>query len=219
VNERHADLLAGVLDELRVPLNRALILSKLLADNGSVNLTPEQVKFAGSIYAAGNDLLELLNDLLDLASIAAHRIDIRPEPLALRELITALAQAFAPEAEEKRLGLEVHLARDLPATLESDAQRLPQVLRNLVATAIRLTDRGTVSLEVARREAGIEFVVGAGAGRSQAAGLRLTLARELAVLLGGCIEVQSAPDRASLFRFFAPAVALPSEHRPAQVGA
>ncbi|HVY81468.1 MAG TPA: hypothetical protein VG994_10840 [Steroidobacteraceae bacterium] len=87
----------------------------------------------------------------------------------------------------------------------------------VIASAI--ADRGTVSLEVARRDAGVEFVVGAGDGRSDAAGLRLALARELAALLGGSIEVQSAPGRASLFRFFAPAAALTSEHRAVQVGA
>jgi signal transduction histidine kinase len=223
VREHQAELLANLSNDLRTPLNSALILSKLLADNGSANLTPEQVKFARTIYGAGNDLLELLNDILDLSKVEARKIDIHPQPLEVSALVTALTETVGPIAEQKRLDLAIRLAPDLPATLDSDAQRLPQVLKNLLATAIKLTDRGTVSLDVDSQGSDIEFVVRAADATSRrtqgGTGLGLSLARELAPLLGGRIEMQSEPGQASTFRFIVPAEARMMDPAPARVGA
>jgi signal transduction histidine kinase len=222
-NEHHAELLANLSNDLRTPLNSALILSKLLADNGSANLTPQQVRFARTIYSAGNDLLELLNDLLDLSKIEAGKLEIHRQPLAIAALVAALEQAVAPIAEQKRLDLAIRLAPDLPETLDSDAQRLAHVLKNLLATAIKLTDRGTVSLDINATPPGVEFTVRAAdvtSGRSvTGTGLGLSLARELALLLGGRIEVQSEPPQASTFRFIVPAEARMMEHAPVRAGA
>lgn len=209
-HQYHGEILANLSHELRVPLNSALILSQLLADNGPANLAPEQVKFARSIHSAGHDVLQVLNDTLELSHIEARKIELHPESLDLGALIATLAQTFGPIAEQKRLALEVHLAPDVPRTLDSDAQRLAQVLKNLLATAIKLTERGTVSLAVAAQGPDVEFTVRAADAairRSGSMGLGLSLARELALLLGGRVEVQSPPGQASTFRFVAPAVA------------
>ena len=69
--------------ELRTPLNSSLILAKLLADNREGNLTPEQVKFAQNIYSAGNDLLDLINDILDLSKIEAGKMEVKPESVRI----------------------------------------------------------------------------------------------------------------------------------------
>jgi signal transduction histidine kinase len=217
-SEHHAELLANLSHEMRTPLNSALILSKLLADNGPANLSPEQVKFARTIYTAGNDLLELLNDILDLAKIEARQLDVHHEPLAIPALLAALATAVGPVAEQKRLELAIRSAPDLPQTLDSDAQRLPQVLKNLLATAIKISDRGTVSLDVISTGPHIEFAVRTADTVNRRSdggtGLGLALARELAPLLGGRIEVESEPGRASTFRFIVPAESRMMEARP-----
>src|SRR6185436_7558630 len=89
--------------ELRTPLNSSLILAKLLADNKEGNLTPEQVKFAETISSAGNDLLALINDILDLSKIEAGKVEVRPEPLPLPRLMGELTEMFQPVARQKSL--------------------------------------------------------------------------------------------------------------------
>ncbi len=226
-NQYKSEFLANMSHELRTPLNSALILSKLLADNQQENLTPEQVKFARSIYSAGNDLLELINDILDLAKIEARKVEIRNQPIELDALVDGLAQTFRPLAEQKRIGFSIEVAPDLPSTVESDSQRLRQVLKNLLANAVKFTERGSVALTVSARGEQIEFAVrdtGIGIAPEQhdvifepfrqadgttnrrfgGAGLGLSIARELAHLLGGRIELQSAPGRGSTFRLRVP---------------
>src|SRR6202012_1774086 len=98
-----SEFLANMSHELRTPLNSSLILAKLLADNPNDNLTEEQVKFAQTIQSSGNDLLNLINDILDLSKIEAGHLEIRAEPLSLRRLAGGLRQVFDPVAKEKKL--------------------------------------------------------------------------------------------------------------------
>src|SRR6202044_1261119 len=81
-----SDFLANMSHELRTPLNSSLILAKLLADNTDDNLTEEQVKYAKTIQSSGNDLLNLINDILDLSKIEAGHVDIRPETVTIDRL-------------------------------------------------------------------------------------------------------------------------------------
>jgi signal transduction histidine kinase len=206
-HESKSQLLASLSHELRPPLNSALILSQLLADNGQQNLTPEQVKFARTINSAGHDLLDLLNDILDLANIEARKSEIHHESIEVGALVATLAQTVRPLAEEKRLDLAIRLAPDVPATLASDSQRLAHVLRNLLSLAVKSTDRGNVSLDVNACGREIEFAVrteGAMNRRAGGTGLALSIARELAVLLGGRIESQGTPGEDTTFRFILP---------------
>ena len=87
--------------ELRTPLNSSLILAKLLADNPTDNLTEEQIKYAQTIQSSGNDLLNLINDILDLSKIEAGHVEIRPEVTTVERLATNLRQLFQPVASEK----------------------------------------------------------------------------------------------------------------------
>ncbi len=89
--------------ELRTPLNSALILSKYLSENHESNLTPEQVKHAAMIHAAGNDLLALVDDILDLSRIEAGRMDMHPEAVELARVVDMLTRTLTPIADEKRL--------------------------------------------------------------------------------------------------------------------
>ncbi|MGK4005246.1 response regulator [Sorangium sp. So ce1036] len=228
-NQYKSEFLANMSHELRTPLNSALILARLLADNKEGNLSPEQVRFAATIHAAGSDLLELINDILDLSKIEAGRVDVRPEPAALLGITGALEQAFSPVARDRELSFRVEVAPGAPGALYTDVQRLQQILKNLLANAFKFTERGGVVLEVAPERGGrVAFAVrdtGIGIPEDQhevifegfrqadgttnrkygGTGLGLTISRELARLLGGDIDLESAPGVGSCFRVVIPA--------------
>ncbi len=222
-----SDFLANMSHELRTPLNSLLILSKLLGDNDQGNLTEEQVRYARTIQSSGDDLLTLINDILDLSKIEAGHVDIRPEGVALQRVAADLDRLFQPLAEDRGLTFEIDLASDLPAQIETDRQRLEQILKNLLSNACKFTEAGSVRLTVYRDGTGVAFAVrdtGIGISREQQAGvfeafqqadggisrkyggtgLGLSISRELARLLGGAIRLESAPGEGSLFTLFLP---------------
>ena len=96
-----SEFLANMSHELRTPLNSLLILAKLLADNPEGNLTPKQVEFARSIHDAGNDLLNLISDILDLSKVEAGKMDVAMAPVRLADLADDLAQTFRPIADQQ----------------------------------------------------------------------------------------------------------------------
>jgi signal transduction histidine kinase len=149
-----SDFLATMSHELRTPLNSLLILAGLLRDNGDRNLTARQVQYAQTIHAAGTDLLMLINEILELARIesgVAPALDIAP--LKTANLITPMENTFRPVAAEKGLDFRID-AGDAPALMETDARRLQQVLKNLLANAFKFTRKGGVTLRIARARGG-----------------------------------------------------------------
>jgi CheY-like chemotaxis protein len=229
-----SEFLANMSHELRTPLNSSLILARLLADNPQGNLSEEQVRFADAIYSAGNDLLTLINDILDIAKVEAGKMEIRPEVTPLAALAQGLQSMFTPLAQRKGLQLQVEVADGAPQSLYTDRHRLEQILRNLLANAVKFTDRGSVALQVAAGPGGqVVFAVrdsGIGIAPSQqelifeafrqadgtssrkyaGTGLGLSISRDLARLLGGDISVRSAPGQGSTFT-----LRLPAEYRAA----
>jgi signal transduction histidine kinase/HAMP domain-containing protein/CheY-like chemotaxis protein len=144
-----SEFLANMSHELRTPLNSMLLLSRLLADNPDQNLSGKQIEFAQTIHGAGSDLLALIDDILDLSKIEAGRMDVEPGEMAFGDLRLYVEQAFTPQAEEKGLELGVTLDPHLPPALVTDAQRLQQILRNLMSNAVKFTDAGRVELAIA----------------------------------------------------------------------
>jgi signal transduction histidine kinase/HAMP domain-containing protein/ActR/RegA family two-component response regulator len=149
-----SEFLANMSHELRTPLNSLLLLSRLLADNPNHNLSDKQIEFASTIHSAGSDLLRLIDDILDLSKIEAGRVDVDPAPVELAWVRSHVEQAFGPTAEEKRLELRVEIAPGCPDVITTDRQRLQQVLRNLLANAIKFTDAGHVELLISPVPAG-----------------------------------------------------------------
>jgi len=226
-----SEFLANMSHELRTPLNSTLILAKLLGDNKLGNLTGEQVKYAQTIYAAGNDLLALINDILDLAKIEAGQANVVLEPVNLGTAMQSLIEPLRPLAQQKGLALSCHIAPGVPAYAQTDSLRLGQILKNLLSNAIKFTDRGSVSLQLSQSQPGtLSFAVqdtGIGIPEHQqqlifeafqqadgsthrkygGTGLGLSIARDLAQLLGGQVTVQSTPGQGSVFSFHMPLVA------------
>ena len=223
-----SDFLANMSHELRTPLNSLLILAKLLADNDTGRLSEEQVRYAQTIQSSGNDLLTLINDILDLSKIEAGHMEIKPEPLALVRLTKDLTNLFAPVAEKKSLEFRVEVAPECPAYIETDGQRLEQVLRNLLSNAFKFTEHGKVELSIGRASDGqiALSVADTGIGISQdkqnavfepfrqadgtisrkygGTGLGLSICRELVRLLGGTLALRSVEGQGSTFTVLVP---------------
>jgi PAS domain S-box-containing protein len=154
-NDAKSQFLANMSHELRTPLNSLLILARLLADNNSGNLTPKQVQFAQTIYASGMDLLSLINDLLDLAKIESGAIrTLELAPVRLEELREDMERTFHQVAADKGLEFQSRLDPALAPMIRTDVARLRQVLKNLLANAIKFTKAGRVTLEIAPAASG-----------------------------------------------------------------
>ena len=227
-NTYKSEFLANMSHELRTPLNSSLILAKLLFENRTGNLTDEQIKFAQTIYSAGNDLLTLINDILDLSKIEAGKLDVRPETVTVRRLVDDLKSTFQPIARDRALELVTVVSDDAPAALFTDPVRFQQILKNLLSNALKFTAKGSVSLRVSRaRDGRVAFAVtdtGIGIPPEQhevifeafrqadgttnrkygGTGLGLSISRDLARLLGGDLEVESAAGKGSTFTLLIP---------------
>jgi CheY-like chemotaxis protein len=227
-NQMKSEFLANMSHELRTPLNSSLILAKLLADNPQGNLNTDQIRYAETIYSAGNDLLALINDILDLSKIEAGRFEIHPEKVNLPGMLTLLTRSFEASAAAKGVSLKTELTEDAPRSIFSDGNRLQQVLRNLVSNAVKFTERGEVVLGVRAlgadqvafevRDTGIgipkdkqalvfePFTQADGTTSRQygGTGLGLSISRQLARLLGGELRLQSDVGRGSTFTLSVP---------------
>ncbi|MEJ7586546.1 MAG: response regulator [Ferruginibacter sp.] len=223
-----SEFLANMSHELRTPLNSLLILSKDLSENKNKNLDKEQVESAEVIYKSGHDLLVLINEVLDLSKIEAGKMSINVETIFLKNLIDELVRDFKHHAEQKGLKLTSKIDADLPASIRTDAQRLNQVLKNLVSNAIKFTHRGGIDISVDRytetalsifvKDSGIgiaedkqaaifEAFQQADGGTSRkygGTGLGLSISRDLAKLLGAEIKLSSKPNEGSVFSIIVP---------------
>ncbi len=143
-----SEFLANMSHELRTPLNSLLILAKLLSDNRLGNLTEQQVEYAQTVHSAGTDLLKLINDILDLSKVEAGQMKVQLEDMRLAELVDILEQKFRCVADEKNLAFQMTIADNLPPVLHTDAQRLQQIINNLLSNAFKFTETGEVRLEI-----------------------------------------------------------------------
>jgi CheY-like chemotaxis protein/signal transduction histidine kinase/CHASE3 domain sensor protein len=222
-----SEFLANMSHELRTPLNSLLILARLLGDNPEGNLSDKQVEYVRTIYAAGTDLLELINDILDLAKIESGTMALDMEPVNLSDLSANLKNNFQQVADNKQLGFVVELSNQLPQAIVTDPRRLQQILKNLLSNAFKFTEEGQVTLTITPVDSAIAFAVhdtgigispekqhiifeafqqadGTTSRKYGGTGLGLSISRELANLLGGRIELMSEWGRGSTFTLYLP---------------
>jgi len=229
-----SEFLANMSHELRTPLNSLMILSSLLAQNKDGNLSAKQVDFASTIHGAGRDLLDLINDILDMAKVEAGHLQLQYTDLPLRDLGESLRSLFQPMADKGEIGFRVAIDAAAPPLFRGDEQRLHQILKNLLANAFKFTSEGEVSLTVALAGAdnplavpALAFAVGdSGIGiaadklqlifqafhqadgsvsrKYGGTGLGLSISLELARKMGGDIVVTSEEGRGSVFTLYLP---------------
>jgi signal transduction histidine kinase/DNA-binding response OmpR family regulator len=243
-----SDFLAAMSHELRTPLNAIIGFSELLSEGGDEIADPTTVTtYSEHIHGSGLHLLELVNDVLDLARVEAGRLDLKPVDLELDALVRQTVATVRPLADEKHLAVSMELA---PMTIEADTARVRQIVLNLLSNAIKFTaDGGEIRLSLDRDEAGAARLRVADTGRGigaddlerifeafqqaegegmtphhEGTGLGLALTRQLVEAHGGTVGVRSELGVGSEFTVVLPARRAPAaddaalEHAPVLAG-
>jgi HAMP domain-containing protein/signal transduction histidine kinase/CheY-like chemotaxis protein len=144
-----SEFLANMSHELRTPLNSLLILADQLSSNPEGNLSSKQIEFARTIRDSGVDLLKLINDILDLSKVESGTVTVDVGEVRFQEMQQNLERTFGHVAENKGLSFKIDIDGKLPPAIYTDAQRLDQVLKNLLSNAFKFTESGHVTLRVA----------------------------------------------------------------------
>ncbi len=145
-----SEFLANMSHELRTPLNSMLILSQSLAENQSGNLTPDEIESAQIIFKSGNDLHNLINEILDLSKIEAGKMSINPAKIEVRQIAESISSLYRAAAADKGLAWTVTIESGSPVHVFTDQQRTEQIIKNLVSNSIKFTSKGSISVIFSR---------------------------------------------------------------------
>jgi PAS domain S-box-containing protein len=224
-----SDFLASMSHEIRTPMNAIMGIADLLA---KTPLSAEQDKYVQIFRRAGNNLLNLINDILDLSKVEASQLELEKTGFSLNDLLEKVMEMVAVRAHEKGLALVCEIAPNMATDLVGDPTRLQQVLLNLIGNAIKFTESGEVSIRVtpdgnSSVPTALRFTISdTGIGipseklgqvferfrqadssttrRFGGSGLGLTISKRLVELMGGRIWVESAIEKGSVFSFAVP---------------
>jgi len=220
-----SEFLANMSHELRTPLNSILVLARILKDNKPANLSEDQIKYASVIFNAGNDLLTLINDILDLSKIESGKLELQNEDITVADILHDMEMLFVEVARKKKIKFTINTAPDVPANIFIDKVRVEQVIKNLLSNAFKFTpDKGAIDINVIHSEQNqtVSFCIkdtgigiapdkqklifeafqqadGSTSRKYGGTGLGLSISRELVALLGGKITLTSEPGVGSEF--------------------
>src|SRR5437773_7026733 len=228
-SQTKSDFLASMSHEIRTPMNAIIGIADLLA---KTPLSPEQDKYVQIFRRAGDNLLNLVNDILDLSKVEASQLELERTGFSLNDLLEKVKEMVAIRAHEKGLALVCEIAPNVPNDLVGDPTRLRQVLLNLLGNAIKFTESGEVALRVTPDgdtsiPGALRFTISdTGIGipdeklgavferftqadssttrRYGGSGLGLTISKRLVELMGGRIRVESGVGKGSVFSFAVP---------------
>lgn len=225
-NHAKSTFLANMSHELRTPLNAIIGFSGLMQQNSQLNI--QQQEYLKIINRSGKSLLNLINDVLEMAKIEAGQTKLNSAPFDLHSLLQTLWSTFQPQAEIKHLSLQFDLASNLPQYIVADQSKLRQVLSNLLSNAIKFTEKGRATLKVfftpsihppitlcfQIEDTGCGIIpeeidnlfqpfvqMTCGNQVENGTGLGLAISREFVQLMGGDLQVESIPDKGSIFYF------------------
>lgn len=238
-NRLKSEFVASVSHELRTPLNSIIGFTELLAELAESDpaADPKRKRYLDNILTSGRSLLEMINELLDMAKIEAGRMEVNVEPTSVADLVEGLVAIMRPQAEAKEIDVQINVGRNVPM-IETDPGKLQQILYNFMSNAVKFTpESGTVSISAERvrrqdNSIGVRLsVTDTGPGipedmqdvifekfrqvdashtRAHAGtGLGLAICRELAEMLGASVSFVSEPGSGATFY-----VELPTTHQP-----
>ena len=223
-NRAKSTFLANMSHEIRTPINVMLGMNEMILRESE---SREVVQYAKSVEKAGNYLLSLINNILDITRIESKKLDIIEEKFSLRQLVQEVCLIGAKQAEAKNLEFVVDVEKTLPEYLIGDALHIKQVILNLINNAVKYTKKGKIFLEVCQEEKQISFSVkdtGIGIKKEdmealfdmfmradikrhrniEGSGLGLTIAKELCEQMGGHIQAESIYGKGSNFTVYFP---------------
>lgn len=138
-----SEFLANMSHELRTPLNSILILSQLLSENKNKTLAEKEVDFARNIHNSGNDLLNLINEILDLSKVEAGKMELDITEVPFQGIVTNMTSLFSEMAKNKSIEFTIDFhPEELPESMTTDRQRLEQIIRNFLSNAFKFTEKG-----------------------------------------------------------------------------
>ncbi len=226
MNRLRSEFLAVMSHELRTPLNSIIGFSEILQEQFSGKINKKQEEFLAHIHSSGKQLLKLINDILDLARIEAGKVELHFEKVTVRQILRTVFSSIPLEARNG-IRTKIRLERNLPPLI-TDASRLTQILFNLLSNAYKFTPKGgLVRLTAQALNGRMQFTVSdsgpgipeeeqryifekfrqADSSRTRTfggTGLGLSIVKELCLLLGGDVSVQSEPEKGSTFKVVLP---------------
>ncbi len=228
-NKLKSEFLANISHEFKTPLNAILGFAQVLRDKPGILKKDKNIRYAENIISSGNRLLNMINDLLDLAKTEAGKMELHIEPTSISELVKDIAAQFSLQTRKKKIKVKLLIEDNIPL-LSTDPGKVQQILYNFFSNAVKFTpERGRIEVKAKMLEENIvrTAVTDTGCGiadadkekifekfrqidgsltrQSDGSGLGLTISKELATMLAGSIGLQSEPGRGSTFWLDIPA--------------